>query len=91
MNAPVNHRAARGGRVRAVCLFCNGASEPVAPDLEGEPNVWSLARGWSISYFPADFVQRDGSVGSTFTCPACNAHLQRGERLFVHATRRGAA
>lgn len=84
----VNYVSA-GARVRAVCEICGRKSASVVPDADGEPDLWKLARGWSTAPFPPDFVHEDGSVGSNFTCPACNAAFRAGARLrarsYLHA------
>lgn len=79
--APINHTPVRNGCSSAVCQCCNKHSRPVKVDDDGEPDLWRMARGWSVAPLPADYVHRDGSVGSTFTCPACNVRLHRGETL----------
>jgi len=79
--APINHTQVRNGCSRAVCQCCNKQSRPVRVDDDGEPDLWRMARGWSVAPFPANCVHRDGSVGSKFTCPACNVRLNRGETL----------
>lgn len=78
---PINHTPVRNGRCSAVCEICNKQSRPVQADCDGEPNLWDMARGWSTAPFPADCRHDDGSVGSTFTCPSCNARLRNGETL----------
>lgn len=81
----VNHVATRDGRVRAVCQCCGSQSRGVVADDSGEPDLFELARGWSQAPFPPDFEQRDGSMGSTYTCPMCNAKLRAGETLTLRA------
>lgn len=72
------------GTVRAICYCCGKTSKPGRPDHDGEPNLCRLGRGWSMAGYPADFKHSDdGSVGSTFTCPACNKLLNAGHRLQV--------
>ena len=86
-NAPalVNHTPQRNGRSRAICQCCSKQSLPAAVDSDGEPDLWRMARGWSQAPLPADYRHSDGSVGSTYTCPACNARLHRGETLQLRA------
>jgi hypothetical protein len=77
----VNYVQARGGRVRAVCECCGRKSKPCTPDRHGEPDVFQLGGGWSEAPYPHDFKHDDGSMGTTFTCPACNKRLSTGEAL----------
>lgn len=76
-----NHVAASCGRACAICQCCGRRSRPARADKDGEPDLFDMARGWSTAPFPADSVHRDGSTGSTFTCPACNKRLRKGETL----------
>ena len=76
-----NHTPARDGKAAAVCICCNRKSRPVEVCRYGEPDLWKMPRGWSQAPFPASFQHRDGSLGSTYTCPECNKHLRRGETL----------
>jgi len=76
-----NYTAASNGKAAAVCCCCNRKSRPVELCRDGEPDLWKMPQGWSQAPFPADFQHRDGSVGSTYTCPACNKRLRRGETL----------
>lgn len=80
-HALCNHTEPRQGKSSAICECCAKQSRPVPVDADGEPDLWKMARGWSTAPFPADFVHRNGSVGSTFTCPACNTRLRNGEAL----------
>lgn len=80
-NAYVNYVRSTLGRVVAICECCGRRSKPCKPDTDGEPNLWEIGRKWSEAPYPHDFVHPDGSVGSTFTCPACNARLRAGESL----------
>lgn len=84
-NAPtlVNHTAACNGRSSAVCQCCGKLSRPVGVDADGEPDLWRMARGWSQAPLPAEHQHADGSLGSKYTCPSCNARLHRGETLQV--------
>lgn len=70
-------------KASAVCQCCGRRSRPVETDRDGEPELFDLARGWSQAPFPARFRHPDGSLGSKYTCPACNARLKRGETLQV--------
>lgn len=81
MSSPVNHIHTAAGLVKAVCLCCNRQSKPTKPDKDGEPQLFALPNGWSQAPFPAHFEHRDGSRGSTYTCPGCNRRLHKGERL----------
>lgn len=82
-NAPhhANHTPVRNGKSAAICVCCNKQSRQVRVDSDGEPDLWHMARGWSVAPFPVDCQHRDGSVGSKYTCPACNVRLHRGETL----------
>lgn len=84
-NAPalVNHTPVRNGRSSALCQCCNKQSRPAKVDDDGEPDLWRMARGWSQAPLPAKYQHNDGSFGSKYTCPACNARLNRGETLQV--------
>lgn len=68
-----NIRSDGGGAVAAVCELCGRQSPFGAPDATGEPALWTLPGGWSQTPFPAGHVHPDGSVGSLYACPACNA------------------
>ena len=83
---PINHTPVRNGRSCAVCLCCNRKSRATPVDDDGEPDLWKMGSGWSQAPLPANYVHRDGSVGSTYTCPACNARLIKGEALPVRRT-----
>ena len=78
---PLNHEPRRPGYFSAICQCCGRASHPVKPDDQGEPDMWKLARGWSQAPFPKDCIHSDGSIGSRYTCPACNAQLRKGMTL----------
>lgn len=77
----VNHARSTKGRIAAICECCGRRSKPTKPNFKGEPELWEIGRGWSQAPFPADFKHPDGSVGSTYTCPACNKRLAAGEEL----------
>jgi hypothetical protein len=77
----VTHTETRNGKAAAVCCFCNRKSRPTEVCSDGEPDLWKMPQGWSQAPYPADFQHRDGSLGSTYTCPACNKLLRRGETL----------
>lgn len=76
-----NYVPTTAGRVRAVCECCGRRSRPVKPGEDGEPCMFDLGRGWSSAPYPPRFAHADGSIGSTFHCPACNARLRAGEAL----------
>lgn len=76
---------ARPGMFSAICQCCDRHSHPVKPDDQGEPDLFKLPRGWSQAPFPAASQHRDGSVGSTYTCPSCNAQLRKGTTLQLRA------
>lgn len=76
-----NYTPTRGGKAAAICICCNRKSRPVEVCKDGEPDLWMMPKGWTQSPFPADFRHRDGSIGSIYTCPACNKLLRRGEAL----------
>lgn len=77
----LNHAPARDGRVAAICACCGRRSRPVKPEADGEPDLFAMPRNWSQAPYPADCQHRDGSVGSTYTCPSCNGRLRKGETL----------
>lgn len=77
----VNHIRTAAGKVMAVCQICARRSKATPPDKDGEPQLFGLAKGWSTAPYPAHFEHRDGSRGSTYTCPACNKRLHKGETL----------
>lgn len=77
MTTYTNHLHTPAGRVMAVCVCCGRRSKSVKPDKDGEPQLFGLASGWSQAPYPAHFEHRDGSRGSTYTCPACNRRAQR--------------
>ena len=73
------------GQYSAICQCCGRKSRPATPLRPGEPDLFTMARGWSTAPFPADFIHSDGSRGSTFTCPDCNKRLRSGESLVLRA------
>lgn len=77
----INHTPHKNGKSSAVCCCCGVRSRPVKVDSDGEPTLWNMARGWSEAPFPHDFTHPDGSIGSMFTCPACNKQLRAGVAL----------
>lgn len=77
----VNSLSYTNGRASAVCWSCARKSNPVEVDRDAEPDLWELADGWSQAPFPSHFVHRNGSVGSLYTCPSCNAGLRHGGPL----------
>ncbi len=77
----MNYLSTRGGRVVALCEFCGRRSRSSKPDADGEPELWEIGRGWSEAPYPHNFVHGDGSVGSRWSCPACNRRLNSGETL----------
>lgn len=81
MSTPVNHIHTPAGLVLAVCVCCSRRSKGTKPDKDGEPQLFGLAKGWSQAPFPAHYEHRDGSRGSTYTCPSCNKRLRKGETL----------
>ena len=80
-STPKNHAPAAGGKVAAVCQFCAKQARPTAPNTAGEPDLWAMPRGWSEAPFPAGHRHADGSIGSRYTCPACNRQLRGGATL----------
>lgn len=77
------HHTASGG-IRPVCEFCGRRGRAIGPDHVSDRrhlDLFELGRGWSVAPYPPDFVHHDGSTGDQFTCPACNARLNRGEGL----------
>lgn len=76
-----NHTPVRDGRSSAICECCGKTSRPTQTDRQGEPSLFHLARGWSMAPYPPDCIHADGSIGSTYTCPACNRRLRAGEFL----------
>lgn len=83
---PINHTTVRNGRSCAVCCCCNRKSRATPVDDDGEPDLWKMGSGWSQAPLPANYVHRDGSIGSTYTCPSCNARLNKGETLQLRRT-----
>ena len=76
-----NHVTAGNGKVAAVCDCCDRKSRLVIAGSHGEPELWNMGRGWSQAPFPADYMHPDGSIGSMYTCPACNKLLRSGIAL----------
>lgn len=76
-----NYVTIADGRKAAQCQCCGTQSRPTSPTYNGEPDLWKMARGWSEAPFPADHQHDDGSVGSRYTCPACNKLLRAGHAL----------
>ena len=83
----MNYTLDNNGKSSAICYCCARKSRPVAIDRDGEPDLWQMPGGWSQAPYPAAFKHDDGSIGSTYTCPAYNARLRRGETLQRHASR----
>jgi|JI7StandDraft_1071085.scaffolds.fasta_scaffold15599_2 hypothetical protein len=81
MSAAVNTVRTRTGRLRPVCLVCNKQGPGMVTGPDGEPTLLDMPRGWSCAPYGADFKHRDGSTGSTFTCPSCNKQLRAGACL----------
>jgi len=81
-----NYTAASGGMSEAVCLCCNKHSPPARVDSDGEPSLWNMPRGWSQAPLPSNYQHKDGSRGSTYTCPDCHKRLDRGETLTRRAS-----
>jgi hypothetical protein len=78
----VNVVRTSSGKVRAVCEFCGRQTRPVTPDpYRDEPGLFDLGRGWSMAPYPKTFTHPDGSTGSQYSCPDCNARFDRGESL----------
>jgi hypothetical protein len=83
MSGYVNYAPSTKGRVVAICEHCGKRSKPCRPDTDGEPHLWGVGRGWSQAPYPPDFQHDDGSIGSTWTCPACNKRFDAGESLKI--------
>lgn len=81
MPAPANYAATAGGKVAALCQCCGAKARATKPTSDGEPDLWAMARGWSEAPYPADHQHSDGSIGSRYTCPACNKRLRAGQTL----------
>jgi hypothetical protein len=81
----VNYAPSTRGRVVAICECCGRRSRPTSPNADGEPSLFEgfpgPGRGWSEAPYSHSFRHDDGSVGSTWTCPACNKRLRAGEAL----------
>lgn len=78
---PRNETPVRDGCCSAICTCCGKVSHPVRALFNGEPSTIDLAPGWSIAMFSRAHVHPDGSVGTTYTCPACNRSLRSGSTL----------
>lgn len=79
----VNRIETRTGKVRAVCQSCGKRSAPAPADDQGEPELFGMGPGWSCAPFPHDYVHKDGSVGSMFTCPDCRKKLADGQSIKI--------
>lgn len=77
----VNVVRTKGGKLRPVCEFCGTVGRAADPDSRGRLSIFSVSRGWSEAPYSEGFVHPDGSTGSRWTCPACNARMDRGEAL----------
>jgi uncharacterized C2H2 Zn-finger protein len=77
----VNHITTRDGKKAALCQCCGKQARATQPDASGEPDLWAMPRGWSEAPYPADLEHDDGSIGSKYTCPACNKLLRDGAAL----------
>lgn len=74
------------GLVRAVCRFCGKKSAAGKPGSDGQPDLFRMGAGWWEAPFSADYVHKsDGSVGSLYTCPACDKRSRSGEPLQMRA------
>lgn len=73
----VNLVPTRTGKVRLVCEFCGRLSGPRDSGM-----LSALPLTWSIAPFPADYVHRDGSRGSLYSCPE-----HRGAKAIGHRSR----
>lgn len=71
----MNTTTTSNGSIRAICQFCNRQSAPTHNPRH------DIANGWSIAPYPNHFTHGDGSTGDLYTCPKCNARLNRGEPL----------
>lgn len=78
--AVLNHVTTSTGRMKAICQCC-GRQSPSTEPSHGEPDLWAMPRNWSTAPYPHDCRHADGSVGSKYTCPACNRELRAGATL----------
>ena len=76
-----NHTTTSAGKKAAICQCCGTHARATEPTEDGEPDLWKMARGWAQAPFPKDCMHSDGSAGSRYTCPACNAQLRKGITL----------
>lgn len=76
-----NYTTTGAGKKAAICQCCGMRARATEPNNEGEPDLWKMSRGWSEAPFPADHKHEDGSIGSRYTCPACNKLLRAGHTL----------
>src|SRR5690606_36077319 len=60
------------GRLCPVCQSCGRRGRSVQTD-EAHVSVLDLGRGWSASPYPEGYQHADGSSGTRYVCPACNA------------------
>ena len=82
----INYRKLKNGKAQAICHICGAASAIAARDGDGEPDLYALGRGWSMTPFPVDYYHFvDGSRGSRYTCPRCNKLLNYGWKLKTRA------
>ncbi len=67
----------RSGRIAPVCQDCGRRGKYGSPTPRGRVNLGEIGVGWSVAPFPEDVVHPDGSKGSLYRCPACDADLLR--------------
>jgi|JI9StandDraft_1071089.scaffolds.fasta_scaffold157957_2 hypothetical protein len=82
----INYTEPKSGKSSAVCQCCGRMSRAVATDSHGEPDLWLMARGWSMDPFLREATHTDGSRGSRYTCPTCNTQLRAGKILPLRGT-----
>lgn len=77
----INALTTADDQVRAVCECCGRTSPAHQSADDGRPDLLAIPVGWSEAPYPVDYQHADGSRGSLFACPLCNAHLRAGARL----------
>jgi hypothetical protein len=71
------------GKLQPVCEFCGKVGRPATPFDGGDRlSIVDVAQGWGEVPYPDDFTHPDGSTGSLWRCPACEARMDRGETMY---------
>jgi hypothetical protein len=73
--------AGSGSRLRKFTCGCGVIARVGRDEFNATCGDCGTAFKRAEAPYPHAFVHDDGSVGSTWTCPSCNARLRAGESL----------